>query len=116
MESAPEYAGMIRQFVANKNTEEMFAWSHAQSYIALGFALAACADVGLASCPMEGFNPVEVSKVLGLSDTQRPVAYLAIGIANKDEKKAIPYPQFRFPESELVVRDSKIANKENNQM
>jgi nitroreductase len=75
------------------------AWAAKQAYIALGFGLAAAAEAKIASCPMEGFNPVEVSKILNLPETLWPVVYLAVGEAAEEDST---YPRFRFPESELV--------------
>jgi nitroreductase len=75
------------------------AWAAKQAYIALGFGLAAAAEAKIASCPMEGFNPVEVSKILNLPETLWPVVYLAVGEAAEEDGT---YPRFRFPESELV--------------
>ncbi|WP_417241772.1 nitroreductase family protein [Celeribacter sp.] len=37
-----------------------------QAYIALGFALAAAAELGVDSTPMEGFDPAAVDEILGL--------------------------------------------------
>ncbi len=38
-------------------------WAQRQTYIALGFALAAAAEKKIAACPMEGFDPEGVSRV-----------------------------------------------------
>lgn len=76
------------------------AWAARQAYIALGFGLAAAAEQQVASCPMEGFNPAEVAKILNLPETLVPVVYLAVG---EDAGEAgAPYPRFRFPESDLI--------------
>lgn len=75
------------------------AWAAKQAYIALGFGLAAAAEHKIASCPMEGFNAVEVAKVLELPSTLVPVVYLAVGEAADEDGT---HPRFRFPESDLV--------------
>jgi nitroreductase len=75
------------------------AWASKQAYIALGFGLAAAAEAKIASCPMEGFNPAEVSKILNLPETLVPVVYLAVGDSTDEDGT---YPRFRFPESDLV--------------
>jgi nitroreductase len=77
------------------------AWATKQAYIALGFGLAACAEQKIASCPMEGFNGSEVSKILELPDTLVPVVYLAVGASTENDGT---YPRFRFPDSDLVQR------------
>ena len=75
------------------------AWASRQAYIALGFALAACAESKIASCPMEGFNGAEVSKILGLEENLVPIVYLAVGsLTEKDGT----WPRFRFDASDLI--------------
>lgn len=74
-------------------------WAARQTYIALGFGLAACAELRVPSCPMEGFVPAEVSKILGLPETLQPLAYLAVGEPAEEDGS---YPRFRFPESDLL--------------
>ncbi|MCO7175804.1 NAD(P)H-dependent oxidoreductase [Sporolactobacillus kofuensis] len=41
-----------------------FEWGCRQSYIALGNMMTAAAEIGIDSCPMEGFNKEQVEKVL----------------------------------------------------
>jgi nitroreductase len=77
------------------------AWSSKQAYIALGFGLAAAAEQKIASCPMEGFNGAEVSKILNLPETLVPVVYLAVGEPTAEDGT---HPRFRFPESDLVQK------------
>ena len=77
------------------------AWAAKQAYIALGFGLAAAAEHKIASCPMEGFNGVEVSKILELPETLVPVVYLAVGEATDEDGT---YPRFRFAESDLLQK------------
>lgn len=77
------------------------AWATKQAYIALGFGLAAAAEYKIASCPMEGFNSVEVAKVLELPSNLVPVVYLAVGEAAEEDGT---YPRFRFPENDLLMK------------
>jgi nitroreductase len=44
------------------------SWSRRQTYIALGFALQTAALLGVDACPMEGFDPAAVDKILGLTE------------------------------------------------
>ena len=77
------------------------AWAAKQAYIALGFGLAAAAEYKIASCPMEGFNSVEVAKILDLPSNLVPVVYLAVGETADDDGS---YPRFRFSENDLVQK------------
>lgn len=78
---------------------DKLAWASKQTYIALGFGLAACAEQKIASCPMEGFSSGEVSKLLNLPENLVPVVYLAVGNPTPEDGT---YPRFRFPDSDLV--------------
>jgi nitroreductase len=73
-------------------------WAMNQTYLALGFGLAACAELQIASCPMQGFQVEEIRQILGLPEQQIPCAYLAVGEACEQKL----WPRFRFPEEALV--------------
>lgn len=77
-----------------------YFWSMAQAYVALGFALAACAELEVDSCPMEGFQAKQFQNLLDLPTHIKPVALLAVGY--RDPKDTI-YPKARFPESDLFT-------------
>lgn len=96
---ADSMRGMLMGFVSN--LADKTAWATKQTYIALGFGLAAAAEYKIASCPMEGFQGAEVSKILELPANLVPVVYLAIGEAVDEDGT---YPRFRFPESDLVQK------------
>jgi len=91
--------GMLMGFISY--LPDKTAWAARQAYIALGFGLAAAAEHQIASCPMEGFNGAEVSKILELPSNLLPVVYLAVGEATNEDGT---YPRFRFPESDLVMK------------
>lgn len=88
---------MLNGFV--KGMTDPLAWSARQTYIALGFGLAACAELGLASCPMEGFTASDVSVILALEPELVPMVYLAVG---SDAADAGLHLRFRFPDTDLV--------------
>ncbi|MCX6126012.1 MAG: NAD(P)H-dependent oxidoreductase [Proteobacteria bacterium] len=78
------YGNMIKGFIEKRTTAEKLAWSQRQAYLALGFALAACAELGIDSCPMEGFNPEEFDKILGLPAHESTCVALPIGYRSPD--------------------------------
>ena len=91
------YANMI---IGSLNSHpHLIEWAKHQTYIALGFALAAAAELKIASCPMEGFNPDGVASVLNLSPSLIPTAIMAIG---NEDQTATHYPRFRFPREDLI--------------
>jgi nitroreductase/dihydropteridine reductase len=76
-------------------------WAARQAYIALGFGLAAAAELNIHSCPMEGFVPASVAKVLELDNSIEPIALLALGRASTVDDGC--GPRFRFPVDDLVL-------------
>ncbi len=97
-EAFAQYGEMMKGSASAKSEDEAFAWAAKQAYIALGFGLAACAELGLDSCPMEGFDANAFHKILGLDDNLEVQATLAVGYRLNDEDKK---PKIRFPTSEL---------------
>jgi len=73
-------------------------WAKMQAYIALGFGMAAAMELNIASCPMEGFKPEEVSKVLKLDDNLKPCVLLTVG--NKNNNYELE-KRFRFSEDDM---------------
>jgi nitroreductase/dihydropteridine reductase len=90
---------MLTGFLASRG--DLTDWAARQAYIALGFAMAACMEEEISSCPMEGFMSSEVSKVLDLPSTLVPIAFLAVG--EEAGPEATPYPRFRFAVDDLIV-------------
>lgn len=67
MSGAPkEYMDFMRGFGDRITADPaaLKAWADKQTYIALGFAMAACAELEIDSCPMEGFSAPEFDQVL----------------------------------------------------
>lgn len=76
---------MIDSTISALDEEKAFAWSARQAYIALGFALAATAELQIDSSPMEGFDPQKYADVLELPAHMRPVVLLALGYRAEDD-------------------------------
>lgn len=90
------YHDFMRNSLKNKDVN----WSSCQAYISLGFGLAACAELKMASCPMEGFNSAKVKEVLELPENLQPCVYLAVGKKSENDS---PFPRFRFNEKDMVT-------------
>lgn len=97
------YEGAVRGAVLSKDKDSLLNWSGRQAYIALGFALAAAAELKIDSCPMEGFNPMKVKEILGLGDEFMPIAMLPVGYRDESDTH-LNNPKFRFPESEIFTK------------
>lgn len=94
------YEGMMRGALESRSSAELKAWADKQAYIALGFAMAACAELKIDSCPMEGFVPDQINAVMGFTGHQSvsvilPIGYRDAGIAVR--------PKVRFSERDLFT-------------
>jgi nitroreductase len=95
------YEGMVNGLMGGLEASNSgLTWSAKQSYISLGFALAAAAELQVDSCAMEGFDPVAVGEILGLPPTQKAVVMLPIGYRAATET---PRPKFRFSRETLFT-------------
>ena len=72
-------------------------WATEQTHIAAGFALAACTELAIDSCPMGGFSAAKVKEILKLSENQNVEMLLPIGYRLEDSK----YEKVRFGEEDL---------------
>lgn len=81
------FKNMVSGYVNSFNDQSsMQEWLSKQSYITLGTLLTACALEKVDSCPMEGFKPVEVSKVLNLDEMGLiPTLILPIGYRSVED-------------------------------
>ena len=93
-----DYEGMMKGTLAPLTTEEKKIWAQKQAYIALGFAIAACAELSVDSCPMEGFLPGEFDKQLNLKPNEFTSVILAVGFR---DPAISSLPKTRFPEKDL---------------
>lgn len=105
---APRYAKSVRAGISHMDQDACRQWASNQAFIGLGMGLAAAADQRIGSCPMSGFVPADVHKVLQLPDNQWPVCYLAIGShldtgdsENRDPVNKNERIRFRLPSEEL---------------
>ena len=89
----------LRGFAENRSPEWVENWGGKQAYIALGFALAACAELSIDSCPMEGFDHQAYHDILELPEHIKPAVSLAIGY----RKEGPARDKFRFPKGELFT-------------
>lgn len=51
-------------FKLQENERAMFEWGARQTYLALGNMMTAAAQIGIDSCPIEGFDKAEVERIL----------------------------------------------------
>lgn len=87
---------MVTGFIPHASSE----WAKKQTYIALGFALAACAELEIDSSPMEWFDPTKVAEILELPKNLEVAVLCPIGYRASDEN---PRPKFRFAKEKLFT-------------
>ncbi len=89
--------GMAKQFTGPMSPEQKFAWSMAQTYLALGNALNGAKSLGFDSCPMGGFDPAEFTRILRIPAPLVPVMLCPLGYPADQ-----PMPKIRFPKEDVV--------------
>lgn len=93
-----EYEQMVDGTIARPTALE---WAKKQVYIALGFALSACAELQIDSCPMEGFDTKAMTEILALPTNLDIAVILPIGYRALDEN---PRPKVRFSKEVLFTK------------
>jgi len=79
-------------------------WTARQAYIALGNLMTCAAVLGVDACPMEGLNPAEYDRVLGLNYSgYATVMACALGYRAANDKYA-SLPKVRYETNELVQK------------
>lgn len=87
--------------LGEKSEDEQKCWTSKQTYIVIGILLAACSELRIDSCPMEGFEPDKYDEILGLTEQGLTASVIAtIGYRSKEDKAQFA-PKVRKSESEL---------------
>ena len=90
-------------FIKGKSAGDLSHWMKRQTYIALGFLLSACAQKGIDSCPMEGFDAQKIDDILGLQqEGLESVVFCPIGYRASDDTYA-NLKKVRFNEKEVII-------------
>lgn len=104
---APEQLGFYRELmrkdlIDGPRSQQIERWAANQVYIALGTLMTAAALLGVDTCPIEGFSPVDYDRILGLEDTPyRSCVVCAAGYRDAIDKYA-GLAKVRYPAAELV--------------
>ena len=102
-----EIVGKFRQqlkVVYSKKTQKEIEDSAVyQAYIALGTLMTVCAEQGIDSCPMEGFNAKKLDEQLGLKNKNlRSVLLLPVGFRAEDDFMR-KMKKVRKPLNEVII-------------
>ncbi len=98
-----QFKEITNALVGSRSPEQLAAWAKQETYIAVGFALAACAELHIDACPIGGFDPKAVDDILGLSARNLSAALLLpIGYRSPDDTYC-KMPKVRKPEENLFL-------------
>lgn len=89
--------------LSSRTDEQKLAWSHKQTYIALGVLVSEAAELGIDAAPMEGFDAAQFDEILGLKEKGLTTSVIAaVGFRAEDDvySKMI---KVRRPKSELFI-------------
>lgn len=82
-----EFIAVVNKLLGDKSAEEIKAFTASETFIAVGTALAACADLRINACPIGGFSPEEYNRILDL-EAKGLNAALALPIGYRSENDA----------------------------
>ncbi|WP_297341933.1 nitroreductase family protein [Pseudophaeobacter sp.] len=98
------YYDRLKAMYLPRSDEENYAHAARQAYIGLGFALAAAAELGVDSTPMEGFDPERVDEILELKEKGlRSVLLLPLGTRDESGDWLVNLKKVRKPLSTFVT-------------
>lgn len=99
-----DYAKQMIGSIMGMDDAKRALWASKQAYIAMGTALAACAMLGIDTCPMEGFVPAQYDEILELGEKNlRSVLVLPIGYRAEDDENS-NFAKVRKSLDQMVVR------------
>ena len=98
------YYGNLKAMYVPREAEVNYAHAARQAYIALGVAMVAAAEQEVDATPMEGFDPDEVDRILGLRERGlRSVVLLPLGYRDPAGDWLLPMPKVRKSRDAMVT-------------
>ena len=98
------FKGMMVSTLIDGIPEKLNEWAIRQAYIALGNLMTTAALLQVDACPMEGFVPAEVDRILGLPERGLTAAVMCpMGYRAEEDKYAV-LPKVRFDHDEVIER------------
>ena len=100
-ENLKGYGDFMKSKIVGMPQDVLFNWTAKQTYIALGNLMAACGELNIDSCPIEGFEPEKYNEILGLTEKGLSAAVVAAVGYRSEEDQTQYAPKFRKSETEL---------------
>jgi len=88
----------------------MESYTRGQAYIALGCFLAACAMMGVDTCPMEGFDPAAYDRILGLDGSDFTSTVVGAAGYRDPSDETARWVKVRFDAAEVIRRVSETSS------
>lgn len=86
-ENLKGYGDFMKKTIGSFPEEITRTWTAKQTYIAMANAMAACAELKIDSCPMEGFDAAKYNEILGLEAKGLSAALvLPIGYRSEEDQ------------------------------
>jgi nitroreductase len=96
------YKQMMLNAIRGRAPGDVDQWSARQVYLALGNLLTSAAVLGIDATPMEGLDPDQFDKILGLQPKgHTTLCAVALGYRADDDASANA-PKVRFAEQEVI--------------
>lgn len=86
------FKNMVSGLISGMTPEAAKTWVQKQVYIPVQTLILAAAEKEIDSCPMEGFDPSGVAKVLGLSENYIPTVLVSLGYRNMEAPQKVRFP------------------------
>ncbi|MGE5364807.1 MAG: NAD(P)H-dependent oxidoreductase [Bacteroidota bacterium] len=103
-ESLEAFRNSLMNIVNGRTPAEKSEWAARQAYIALGTAITAAAMEQVDATPMEGFNPEELDRILGLKSMGlKSAAILVLGYRDADNDFLANAKKVRRPKDEFIL-------------
>jgi nitroreductase len=95
---------MLEGSISRRDKDSRNAWIKSQTYIPFGIMIETAALLGVDTCPMEGFDEVQINSILGLNDKNLSAAtILAVGYRGEDPYAKIPKVRRSYDEVVEVI-------------
>lgn len=93
-----------RAFIKETSNTDLDIWASNQAFLALGVILTSAAMVRIDACPMGGFKPKELDRVLNLKKYNlRSKVLCTLGYRSAEDKTA-KQKKVRWPNSKVIIR------------
>lgn len=98
------YGDFIKKKIAEKDKYELQSWMEKQTYLAASNLMLACAELGIDSCPMEGFDAPDVDAFLQLHE-KNLTASVMVATGYRHPADDTQYaPKVRIGAEQLFIR------------